>query len=61
MFKDNFTRFFFRFLKPFENLILEEKYDEVLNLIKQDFEHYQSFCFEQISKEIIEYKFNIKI
>lgn len=60
IFKDNFTRFFFRFLKPNENLIIQEKHKELLDLIKENFEHYQSFCFEQLCREFIEKYFHIK-
>lgn len=59
IFKDHFTRFFFRFLKPNENLILEGKFDKILTEIKENFEHYQSFCFEQLCREFLEKKFNI--
>lgn len=59
IFRDHFTRFFFRFLKPNENLILEGKFDEVLTIIKDNFEHYQSFCFEQLCREFLEKRFNI--
>lgn len=59
IFKNHFTRFFFRFLKPNENLILKKDYKEVLKDIKENFEHYQSFCFEQLSREFLEKKFEI--
>ncbi|WP_246023132.1 DUF234 domain-containing protein [Campylobacter estrildidarum] len=60
IFQNHFTRFFFYFLKPNEKLILQEKYDDVLKIIKEKFEFYQSFCFEQLSRELIEKKFCIK-
>ncbi|EKH0707298.1 ATP-binding protein, partial [Campylobacter jejuni] len=53
------TRFFFYFLKPNEKLILQNRYKEVLECIKEKFELYQSFCFEQLSRELLEKKFNI--
>lgn len=59
IFKDHFTRFFFYFLKPNENLILEGKFNEVLDKIKENFELYQSFCFEQLCREFLEKRFNI--
>ncbi|HDZ5003752.1 TPA: ATP-binding protein [Campylobacter jejuni] len=59
MFSNHFTRFFFYFLKPNEKLILQNRYEEVLEYIKEKFELYQSFCFEQLSRELLEKKFNI--
>ncbi len=59
LFKDHFTRFFFYFLKPNEKLILEGNFKEVLNKIKENFEQYQSFCFEQLCREFLEKKFGI--
>ena len=59
VFANHFTRFFFYFLKPNEKLILQGKYKEVLEKIKDKFELYQSFCFEQICREFVENKFNI--
>ncbi|MBK1964165.1 ATP-binding protein [Campylobacter novaezeelandiae] len=59
IFKNHFLRFFFRFLKPYEHLILEKKFDFILNLIKEELEYYQGFCFEQLSREFLEKKFNI--
>ncbi|TQR56908.1 hypothetical protein DMC01_08770 [Campylobacter troglodytis] len=60
VFKDNFTRFFFRFLKPNEDLIKAKEFDRVLELIFKDFEHYQSLCFELLSKELLQKKFSLK-
>ncbi|EJM4045419.1 ATP-binding protein, partial [Campylobacter jejuni] len=59
IFSNHFTRFFFYFLKPNEKLILQNRYKEVLECIKEKFELYQSFCFEQLSRELLEKKFNI--
>lgn len=59
IFANHFTRFFFYFLKPNEKLILQNCYKEVLELIKDKFELYQSFCFEQLSRELLEKKFQI--
>ncbi|WP_246023739.1 DUF234 domain-containing protein [Campylobacter taeniopygiae] len=59
IFQNHFTRFFFYFLKPHEKFILEQKYDRVLEIIKEKFELYQSFCFEQLSRELIEKRFDI--
>nr|WP_158334464.1 DUF234 domain-containing protein [Campylobacter bilis] len=60
IFANHFTRFFFYFLKPNEKLILQGRYEEVLKKIKDKFELYQSFCFEQLSCEFIENWFKIK-
>ncbi|WP_223810232.1 MULTISPECIES: DUF234 domain-containing protein [unclassified Campylobacter] len=59
VFKDNFTRFFFRFLKSNEKLILKGEFDIVLNDIKLNLEHYQSFCFEQLACEYLEEQFQV--
>lgn len=59
IFANQFTRFFFYFLKPNEKLILQNRYEEVLTLIKEKFELYQSFCFEQLSRELLEKKFQV--
>lgn len=60
LFKDHFTRFFFRFLKPNEALIAAGEFDKVLELIFRDFEHYQSLCFELLSKEVLQKKFALE-
>ncbi|TQR33162.1 hypothetical protein DMB92_03310 [Campylobacter sp. MIT 99-7217] len=60
LFNTQFSRFFFRFLKPNENLIKNQCYDEVIELIKKDFDNYQSFCFEELCREFLEFKLDIK-
>ena len=60
LFKDHFTRFFFRFLKPNEALIRAGEFDRVLKLIFAEFEHYQSLCFELLSKEFLQKKFELE-
>ena len=60
LFKDHFTRFFFRFLKPNEALIKAGEFDKVLELIFSEFEHYQSLCFELLSKEFLQKKFELE-
>lgn len=59
LFKDHYTRFHFYFLKPNENLILAGKFDELLEKIREKFEFYQSFCFEQLAREFVEKHFNL--
>nr|WP_270976669.1 DUF234 domain-containing protein [Campylobacter helveticus] len=59
LFKNHYTRFHFYFLKPNEALILKNKFEELLELIKEKFEFYQSFCFEQLAREFVEKHFNL--
>ncbi len=59
IFKNNFSRFFFYFLKPNEKMILEKRYDELVQKIKKEFTYYQSFCFEMLGKELVEKKFKL--
>ena len=59
LFKNEFARFFFRFLKPNERLIRAGTFDEVLRFIELELEHYQSFCFEKLCREFLEKKFQI--
>lgn len=59
IFCNHFTRFYFYFLKPNENLIFQGKFDEVLRRIEVKFELYQSFCFEQVAREFLEKYFDI--
>ncbi|MBS4331308.1 DUF234 domain-containing protein [Campylobacter vulpis] len=59
LFKDHYTRFHFYFLKPNENLILAGKFEGLLEKIKEKFEFYQSFCFEQLAREFVEKHFGI--
>ncbi|TKX29054.1 hypothetical protein CQA38_05700 [Campylobacter sp. MIT 12-5580] len=59
LFCSHFMRFFYYFLKPNEELILNAEFDLVLELIKKDFEHYQSLCFELLSKEFLQKKLDL--
>ncbi len=60
IFKNHFARFFFYFLKPNEKMIKQKEYDKLLQKIKNDFTHYQSFCFEMLGKELVEEKFKLE-
>lgn len=59
IFTNAFTRFFFRFLKPNERLILQGEFEAVLRLIEKEFEHYQSLFFEDLAREFLEKKLQI--
>ncbi|MDO4673791.1 DUF234 domain-containing protein [Campylobacter sp.] len=59
IFCDHFTRFYFYFLKPNEELILRGEFEEVLRRIRAQFELYQSFCFEQLAREFLEKYFGV--
>lgn len=48
-FKSNFMRFWFRFVESNLALLKEGKFDEVLSIIKADFENYASLPFENLS------------
>lgn len=52
-FKDNFTRFWFRFIEPNLKIIELGKYDLMMEIIKDDFDNYASLPFEILAKEII--------
>ncbi|ASM36759.1 MAG: DUF234 domain-containing protein [Campylobacter sputorum] len=52
-FKNNFTRFWFRFIEPNLKLIELGKYDLMMEIIMEDFDNYASLPFELLAKEII--------
>lgn len=52
-FKNNFTRFWFRFIEPNLDIIKLGKYDLMMEIIKEDFDNYASLPFELLAKEII--------
>lgn len=58
-FKNNFTRFWFRFCEPNLELLKQNKFDLVLENIKNEFEMYCSLPFELISMELLSYHLNI--
>ena len=55
--KDNFFKFYFRFVRPNES-ILEDKPKGLLNEIKKDYNKYIGEVFESISKEFLMKKYN---
>lgn len=57
-FIDNFYRFWFYFCEP--NLfMLKNDVERILQIIKDDFEHYCSFCFELACRELLCYYLNM--
>ncbi len=51
--KDEFIRFWFRYIFPNMDLREAERYDELLEMIKIDFPSFASFKFEEVVREII--------
>ncbi|MDO5045531.1 DUF234 domain-containing protein [Campylobacter sp.] len=60
-FKDNFTRFWFRFIEPNLNLLEEGKFDSVMRDIRLNFDDYASFGFELICRELLAHKFGVDV
>ncbi|ANE36232.1 putative DUF234 domain protein [Campylobacter iguaniorum] len=58
-FKDNLARFWFRFCQPNLELLEAGKFDEVLSLIKSEFEMYCSLPFELASIRLLAHHLNI--
>ncbi|WP_267525506.1 DUF234 domain-containing protein [Campylobacter sp. MG1] len=58
IFKSNFMRFYFYFLKPYEKLIFSNK-DEAYQKILSEFNNYLSYIFEMVACEFCERYFNI--
>ncbi|MEW5936834.1 MAG: ATP-binding protein [Candidatus Thermoplasmatota archaeon] len=51
--KDEFIRFWFRYIFPRMDLREAERYDEILDLIKSDFPSFVSFKFEEVARELV--------
>ncbi len=51
-FSKQFYRFWFTFIAPNKKLVKEKKFDEVINIIRKDFDKYVSFSFEELSNEL---------
>lgn len=51
--RDEFIRFWFRYIFPNMNLREAERYDEILNIIKNDFPSFASLKFEDVAREIV--------
>lgn len=58
-FKDNLIRFWFRFCQPNLELLKAGKFDEVLAIIKSEFEIYCSLPFELASIKLLAHHLNI--
>ncbi|WP_457641368.1 ATP-binding protein [Persephonella sp.] len=62
--KDNFFKFWFRYVFPYQSYLETEKYDFVIDKIKSDFNLFVSSVFEKVCIDYLLYKdklpFNIK-
>ncbi|MCR6591228.1 Archaea bacterial proteins of uncharacterised function [Campylobacter insulaenigrae] len=58
-FKNQGVRFFFYFIYPNLNLIVNNKYEELMDIIKLNLEKYQSFTFELLCKEFLAKKLKL--
>lgn len=58
-FSCHFVRFWFRFIQPNLQLLKDNKFDEVLAIIKGEFDEYASLGFELVMAMLLRYKFNI--
>ncbi|MCR8677656.1 DUF234 domain-containing protein [Campylobacter sp. S4:11] len=59
VFKNQGLRFFFYFIYPKLNLIVMKKYNELIELIQENLEKYQSFTFELLCKEFLAKKLKV--
>jgi hypothetical protein len=57
-FHNEFTRFWFTFIAPQKELILEQKHDELLEIIKKHLDQHTSLTFEDLANELIKHEFN---
>ncbi|WP_139470715.1 DUF234 domain-containing protein [Campylobacter armoricus] len=60
IFANQGLRFYFYFIYPNLNLIVEKKYNEILETIKNNLENYQSFAFELLCKEFLAKKLKVE-
>lgn len=58
-FKNNFSRFWFRFIEPNLKDIQNKNYEIVMQKIKDDFDHFCSLGFELLSAKLLCKKLNI--
>nr|WP_315519347.1 DUF234 domain-containing protein [uncultured Campylobacter sp.] len=58
-FSSHFSRFWFRFIEPNLSLLKEGKSEEILELIKKEFDEYASLGFELLSGELMAKKLGI--
>ena len=52
-FNSHFSRFWFRFIEPNLSLLKEGRSDEILELIRREFDEYASLGFELLSSELM--------
>ncbi|EAL3890931.1 ATP-binding protein [Campylobacter lari] len=60
IFKNQGLRFFFYFIYPNLNLITMKKYNELMGIIQENLEKYQSFTFELLCKEFLAKKLKVE-
>lgn len=58
-FNSHFSRFWFRFIEPNLSLLKEGRSDEILELIKREFDEYASLGFELLSGELMAKKLGL--
>ncbi|EAI7262704.1 DUF234 domain-containing protein [Campylobacter sp. LMG 17559] len=60
VFKNQGLRFFFYFIYPNLNLITMKRYNEIMEVIQENLEKYQSFTFELLCKEFLAKKLKVE-
>ncbi|MCV3397297.1 DUF234 domain-containing protein [Campylobacter sp. RKI_CA19_01116] len=60
VFKNQGLRFFFYFIYPNLNLITMKRYNELMGIIQENLEKYQSFTFELLCKEFLAKKLKVE-
>ncbi|EAH6868695.1 MULTISPECIES: DUF234 domain-containing protein [unclassified Campylobacter] len=60
VFKNQGLRFFFYFIYPNLNLITMKRYNELMEVIQENLEKYQSFTFELLCKEFLAKKLKVE-
>ncbi|MCV3481596.1 DUF234 domain-containing protein [Campylobacter lari] len=60
VFKNQGLRFFFYFIYPNLNLIEMKRYNELMEIIQENLEKYQSFTFELLCKEFLAKKLKVE-
>jgi len=51
--KDNYFRFYYRYIFPYKDLLEQEMVDDVLDIILRDYSNYMGFIFEKIAFELL--------
>ncbi|EAK9944742.1 ATP-binding protein [Campylobacter lari] len=60
IFKNQGLRFFFYFIYPNLNLVAMKKHNELIEIIQENLEKYQSFTFELLCKEFLAKKLKVE-